>query len=254
MISDGRITDAVVLLAGAGSRLATARGPVPKPLVPVLGRPLISYVLNALEAVGVHTIHAVVGANAEEVALGIEECLPARLMLNRIDNREWRRQNGISLLAAATAVDRPFLLAMGDHLFETSILRRLIAHGNRSHVTLAVDRKISHIFDLTDAMKVRTVDDSVAAIAKDLSAFDAIDTGLFVCPPEVFDYLESAKSHGDCSLADGLRLMAQERKVDAMDIGDAWWQDVDTPAMLQCAEQNLPESLRVTLDAPVVGG
>jgi hypothetical protein len=48
--------------------------------------------------------------------------------------------------------------------------------------------------------------------------------------------------------------MAADGKVDAMDIGDAWWQDVDTPAMLDRAEENLPESLRVTLDAPVVGG
>lgn len=254
MISDGPITDAVVLLAGAGSRLATARGSVPKPLVPVLGRPLISYVLKALEAVGVHTIHAVVGANAEEVMFGVEECLPARLMLNRIDNREWRRQNGISVLAAAAELDRPFLLAMGDHLFETSILRRLIAHANREKVTVAVDRKISAIFDLPDAMKVRTAGTSVVTIAKDLSDFDAIDTGLFVCSPEIFDYLERAKSHGDCSLADGLRLMGADGKVDAMDIGEAWWQDVDTPAMLERAEHNLPESLRVTLDAPAVGG
>jgi len=56
---------------------------------------------------------------------------------------------------------------------------------------------------------------------------------------EIFEYLDRAKQSGDCSLADGVRLMAADNKVRAIDIGDAWWQDVDTPEMLQCAEKKL---------------
>ena len=60
---------------------------------------------------------------------------------------------------------------------------------------------------------------------------------------EIFDYLERAKSGSrgsDCSLADGVRLMAGDDKVRAIDIGDAWWQDVDTPQMLQiCRETDV---------------
>jgi NDP-sugar pyrophosphorylase family protein len=70
---------------------------------------------------------------------------------------------------------------------------------------------------------------------------DAIDTGLFVCPPEIFAYLEQAKSiHGrsDCSLADGMELMAVDDKVRGIDIGDARWHDIDTRRMLQHAEQD----------------
>ena len=108
-------------------------------------------------------------------------------------------------------------------------------------LNLAVDRKIDSIFDLDDAMKVQTQGDRVAAIGKNLRKYDAIDTGLFVCPPEMFAYLERAKENGDCSLADSVRLMAADGKVRAIDIGNAWWQDIDTTEMLQHAEKHMAE-------------
>lgn len=239
----GNIHDAVILLAGAGSRLTSA-GATPKPLVPVLGTPLIAYVLHALDSAGVRTIHGVVGANADDVVRGVAERLPARMSFNRIDNPNWELQNGVSLLCAAPSVDGPFLLAMGDHLFDPAILRQLMDQADPDRLNLAVDPKIDCIFDLADAMKVRTRGGAIVAISKTLMPFDAIDTGLFLCSREIFDYLERAKANGDCSLADGVQLMASDGKAAAVDIGDAWWQDVDTPAMLQRAEEELPDSLR----------
>jgi choline kinase len=91
-------------------------------------------------------------------------------------------------------------------------------------------------------MKVQTQGSQVRAIGKHLTDYDAIDTGLFVSPREIFNYLEEARSRnpvGDCSLADGIRLMAGSGKVRAIDIGDSWWQDVDTPQMLFHAEEKL---------------
>ena len=86
-------------------------------------------------------------------------------------------------------------------------------------------------------MKVQTRDDNlIDAIGKKLENYNAIDTGIFLCPETVFDYLRRALNGGDCSLADGVRLMAAEGKALAIDIGEAWWQDVDTPEMLAQAE------------------
>jgi len=100
---------------------------------------------------------------------------------------------------------------------------------------------------LEDAMKVRTRGNRVTDIGKKLRDYDAIDIGLFVCPLEMFAYFERAKSRSgrnDCSLADGVRLMAADDKVRAIDIGGAWWQDVDTPEMLQHAERQMAEGMR----------
>lgn len=231
------ITEAVILMAGTGSRLRGPVNSVAKPLIPIAGRPLISYAIESFDKVGVKTLYAVVGPNGEELADAVAPLLPSHMQLRAIPNPNWQKQNGISVLTAAGKVRAPFFLAMGDHLFESSILNRLLEQADLGRLNLAVDRKIDSIFDLEDAMKVQTKDGFVSAIGKNLSSYDAIDTGIFLCPEILFDYLGRARREGDCSLADGVRLMAGDGKVRVIDIDDAWWQDVDTPAMLARAEQ-----------------
>jgi bifunctional UDP-N-acetylglucosamine pyrophosphorylase / glucosamine-1-phosphate N-acetyltransferase len=60
---------AIVLAAGKGTRM---RSDLPKVLMPVCGRPMIDYVLDALTAGGVDRIIAVVGYRAELVRAAID--------------------------------------------------------------------------------------------------------------------------------------------------------------------------------------
>jgi 1L-myo-inositol 1-phosphate cytidylyltransferase len=237
------ITDAVILMAGTGSRLRGSKETIAKPLIPIAGRPLISYAIDSFDRAGVRTIHAVVGPKGEELAAAVTPLLPPHMQFRAIPNPNWQKQNGVSVLAAAGNVRAPFFLAMGDHLFEPSILDQLIARADLDKLNLAIDRKIDSIFDLDDAMKIRTEGNRIVAIGKKLEDFNAIDTGIFVCPESIFEYLRRVLKDGDCSLADGVRLMAEEGNARAVDIGEAWWQDVDTPEMLTRAEQEVARRL-----------
>ena len=246
------ISEAVILMAGEGSRLRQGYGgqarprasdkTILKPFVPVLRRPLISYSLDALIGAGIKTVNFVVGYESERVIAQLKQLFPSDLNAFFIENPDWQKQNGVSVLAAANRITSPFLLTMSDHLFDTTIVDRLIESADPDLLNVAVDRKLHSIFDLEDAMKVQTRGNRIIGIGKDLRNYDAIDTGLFVCPLEIFDYLERAKSGSgvsDCSLADGVRIMAADDKVRAIDIGTAWWQDVDTLQMLQHAEKEM---------------
>ena len=236
------VTDAVVLMAGIGSRLRASGELLPKPLVPILGRPLISYIAESLEKAGVQTLHAIVGANSDSLVESLPPLLPATMQLNPIRNPDWQKQNGLSVLCASDHIAEPFLLMMGDHLFDQAILSLVLERSTPGCLNLAVDKKLETIFDIDDAMKVQTSGHHVVTLGKNLEMYDAIDTGIFLCPNELFDYLRRAQSRSrgsDCSLADGVRLMASEGKVRAIDIGPAWWQDVDTPEMRAHAEENL---------------
>jgi 1L-myo-inositol 1-phosphate cytidylyltransferase len=85
---------------------------------------------------------------------------------------------------------------------------------------------------MDDATKVRTISDYIIDIGKQLTRYDAVDTGMFLCTPGIFSALDQATEDGNCSLSDGMRILAASRKLRAFDIGDRVWQDVDTPEML----------------------
>lgn len=238
-------SEAVILMAGEGSRLRGANKAFLKPFVPVLGRPLISYTLDTLIHAGIKTLNFVVGYESERMITQVKQLIPSNLSVAFIENCDWQKQNGVSLLTAADRVAGPFLLTMSDHLFDDGLVDRLLDSFDSDFLNVAVDRKLHSIFDLDDAMKVQTRGNRIVDIGKKLRDFDAIDIGLFVCPLEIFDYFERAKSRSgrnDCSLADGVRLMAGDDKVRAIDIGDGWWQDVDTPSMLRHAERKMSAS------------
>ena len=241
------VSAAVILMAGSGSRLRRSGETSPKPLVDLGGRALISYTFDILVKAGIKTIYAVTGFESAALRSGIAPLIPDGIDLNWIENPSWQKQNGVSLLAAESNVKRPFVLTMGDHIFEPKIVDLLIQRAHPKTLNVAVDRKLGTIVDPDDAMKVRTEGHRLVTIGKNLEDYDAIDIGLFVCPLEIFSYLEQAKRDGDCSLADGVRSMAADGKVRAIEIGNAWWQDVDSTETLQHARQliaNYDTSLR----------
>ena len=233
------ISEAVILMAGEGSRLRGNEKTFLKPLVPVLGHPLICYTIDALIHAGIKRANFIVGYQSNRMIAAVRQLIPPGIEACFIENPDWQKQNGISLLAAAGNVGSPFLLTMSDHLFDQSIVDLLLRNAVLDQLSLALDRKLDSIFDVDDAMKVQTEGDRIRKIGKHLTVYDGIDMGLFVCPLDIFDYLERVKRDGDCSLADGVRLMASEDKARAVDVGDAWWQDIDTIAMLASAETQL---------------
>src|SRR5256886_7343435 len=103
------ISDAVILMAGSGSRLRGSDGTFLKPLVPVLGRPLICYAIDALIHAGIKKAHFITGYQSSRMIAAVKPLIPSELEACFIENRDWQKQNGISLLAAASHITSPFL-------------------------------------------------------------------------------------------------------------------------------------------------
>jgi choline kinase len=224
------VKECLILAAGNGSRIASLSGHVPKPLVPLCGAPLLEHIVLSSHTAGIEKFVIVVGYRANAIRRWIAERSFGDISITLVENSDYHKANGVSALAAKDELKNPFLLLMADHIFEPKTAKRILRQPLRAdEVILGVDYNVNHIFDLDDATKVKIQEDHIVDIGKDLVQYDALDTGMFLCSPILFDKLECAKKNGNCSLSDGMRQLCRERKLKAFDVGGGRWQDVDTP-------------------------
>jgi dTDP-glucose pyrophosphorylase len=133
MSGDGDVLG-VILAAGKGTRLMPFSARHPKPLLPVLDRPLIEHQLEALRAIGVRRVIVVIGHLGAEIV----RCLGdgSRLGVS-IEYVEQEATLGIAHALARVEpwVDRPVMVLLGDIFFVHDGLERMLevlaegAHG-----------------------------------------------------------------------------------------------------------------------------
>jgi 1L-myo-inositol 1-phosphate cytidylyltransferase len=233
----------LILAAGLGSRLRGISDS--KPLTPVGGVPLIQHVILRAAMGGATRILVVTGHEADRLEAfltGLQTRFALPIGWERVE--DWTRPNGYSVLAGASALHGDYLLSMSDHLFDPEIVTRLLTQ-RASGVTLAVDRRLSGpLLDIDDATKVEVAADGrIVRIGKALAAYNAIDTGLFLATPALADSIRAAiDAGGSGSLSEGVQRLADAGRASTVDIGDARWIDIDSPAMLALAESLVRDS------------
>jgi 1L-myo-inositol 1-phosphate cytidylyltransferase len=200
---------------------------------------LLERVITRARSAGVERFFVVSGYRGEELRAALDvfsarEAIP----IVHVSNDEWQRGNGVSVLKARPFLDGPFLLSMCDHLVDPDILRDLIASTlEPDTVTLAVDFNVAgSINDLDDVTRVMCSNGRIVHIGKVIREFNAIDTGVFLCTPVIFDALEVSQAAGDDSISGAMNVLAREDRARIFDIQGRLWLDVDDPATLDKAE------------------
>ncbi len=239
--SEARTVQTLIIAAGRGRRFGAATESRPKPLVEVGGVPLIGRILASARLAGLHDFTVVTGYQAgvlEEFLRGFAKRQGVNIRF--LQNGQWARANGISVLRAKTHVQEPFVLLMGDHFFDPRIVRRLLSSPlSPGRCRLAVDFHPERFVDLADATKVALQGERITDIGKTIPNYQAVDTGIFLCSEVIFDALEAAISEKKEGLSDAIRFLARRRRMEAVDIGDLFWMDIDNEASRLLADKHL---------------
>ncbi len=246
---------AIILAAGTGSRLAAGNG-VPKPLRPIASVPLLVRVLRTLQSEGIREAVVVLGHRGALLREALLHEPSLALELEFVENTEYEKKNGVSLVAAKRYVTEGCLLTMADHLYSPEVVRRLRSFNlPQGSAVLAVDHEPERCFDIDDATKVWLDQGRIVDIGKEIQRYNAIDTGVFRVGPALVEELERVLARtGDCSLSEGVAALAAQRRMCACGIGDARWIDVDTPEAAQRAEAMLHVFGDALGDEPAGGG
>ncbi len=241
---------ALILAAGQGRR--QRENGDSKPLIPLLGLSFVERVILTAKKSGIKEFLIVTGYNAGKVRKHLKKGNKLGVKIDYVYNAEWRKGNGVSVLKAKDYIQEPFILLMADHLFDDKILFELQQQTIKDDTCiLCVDKNHHKYLDLEDATKVFMEDGQIKDIGKQLNNYNGIDTGIFLCTPVIFDALEQSINGGDESLAAGMKILANRRKMKGFDISDRYWLDVDDGSALKNAKSMLIQQLRKNTDGPI---
>jgi choline kinase len=137
-------TKAIVIAAGRGKRLEHNTDEVPKCLVPVGGRPMLRWQIDAFRAHGVRDIVIIRGYLGDVLAARAGELGDVNVRF--VDNPNWQDNNILlSLACAMHELDGPVLLTYSDIVYTPEVVRRLMA--SPGDVALIIDREFATIYE-----------------------------------------------------------------------------------------------------------
>ena len=241
---------ALIIAASQGKRLRPIGDT--KPLVTLLGLGLIERVILTAKKSGIKEFCIVTGYNGEKIREQLSDGKKYGVNIQYVQNDSWTRGNAISILSARDHFKESFVLLMADHNYDHRILNELLKTKiGKDECILCVDRNPGDHLNIDDATKVKTIDHRIDLIGKDLSDYNCIDTGIFICNPVIFDVLDQSISQGDEGLSGGIKILAQRHKMRYMELGDNFWIDVDDKTDRRNAELLICNKLKKDTDGPV---
>jgi L-glutamine-phosphate cytidylyltransferase len=156
---------AIILSAGQGKRLLPLTAEMPKCLLPIHGKTLLEWQIDALRECGVDQIVVVTGYHSEKVDEVLIRSSGQERVRTLYNSAYAVTDNMVSCWAARQEMKEDFIILNGDTLFEAAVLKRLLASSDKP-VTVVVDHK--ELYDADD-MKVEMEGARLVRIGKDIA-------------------------------------------------------------------------------------
>jgi len=242
---------AVIMAGGEGTRLRPVGIPLPKPMMPLLGRPVMEHIVCLLRHWGFREICATVRYMPQTIMDYFEDGGRFGVHMEyRVESRPLGTAGGVrACLDFAGGED--FLVISGDAACDFDLGKLVQAHRAAAPAaSLAVTRcptPLQYGLVLTDA-----ADRVVRFIEKpDWSRVvtDRVNTGIYIVSPGIFD---SVPPDTACDFGKELfpRLLAQGADLRAVPM-EGYWCDIGTPdAYYRCNLDALAGKLRLLTPAP----
>jgi len=132
---------AIILAAGKSTRLRPLTNEIPKTLLKVNNKPIISHILDSLDQNSVKNVIICVGYRASQI---IEYCKSTYPKMNIffVENKDYSNTNNMySLYLARKYFDDDLILFNGDCIHDPTIIKEMI---KQQKTTMAVDTKSYH--------------------------------------------------------------------------------------------------------------
>jgi dTDP-glucose pyrophosphorylase len=230
-MANSSIRRAVLLAAGRGTRMGSITEQLPKPMLPVQGRPMLDHILERMSKAGITEFCVVVGYRHAEIESHFKHSP------HKIDFLLQDPVNGTgsaALLARSFTDDDPFLLSYGDILCDPSDYTRCMA-TLEAHAAASAVIAVREVDDPWQGAAVYELAGRVKRIVekppKGTSVTRWNSAGFYLFQPAVYRYLEriAPSPRGELELTSALEAMLEDRLDLRISPVTGQWRDVGRP-------------------------
>ena len=211
----------VILAAGQGTRLRPLSDSIPKPMLPVAGRPIAAHVADAAVAGGADELIFVTGYMGEIVEEHFGETY--RDVPVSYATQEEQLGTAHAVAAAREHIDEEFAVLNGDNLYDPESIVKLFADGPGIGVYQVEDPSNYGVLS-TEGDRVTDIVEKPADPPTNLA-----NAGVYLFPADARAHLDVPMSErGEHELTDVLARVIEEHDVNPveldrwMDVGRAW--------------------------------
>lgn len=216
---------AVVMAGGFGTRLRPLTDTVPKPMLPVGGRPMLFIVLDQILNEGFKRVWVTLHYRAEDIASALNEVPRYREHVECvIEEKPLGTAGGLTLLPERPV--SPFLVMNADLLCEVPLAELRRFHQREGNVATLATRE-DH-YEVPFGV-VETEGTRITTLREKPRLSYRINTGVYILSPAVLDRLQPDQAMPMTTLLD--RLMAEGGRIGSFPVHERWL-DIGTPNTL----------------------
>lgn len=231
----------VILAAGEGTRLRPRTDEIPKPLVEVGGRPLLTHCLETLRELGIDEAVIVVGYKGDR----IRERYGERFRGLDISYAHQPERDGLAhaVLAARDHVDSDFVVLNGDNIYAGNLGAAIDRHTTTdADITFPVETvpraaaKRGAVCELDEDGRVTGLVEKPAEPPS-----TTVPTAFYVLPPEILSACRIVRpsSRGEYELPDAIDLLIHAGySVETVPF-EGWKVNINTEGDIERAERKL---------------
>lgn len=177
---------AFILCGGKGTRLRPYTYKMPKPMLPIGGKPILQHIIEHLKSSGITDITLFVGYLRQDIKDYFGDGKKFGVSISYVEEEEERGTAGALLYAKKPK--ETFLVTMGDHLTDLNFKDMLAAHRKSGcPATIAVQDYHTRIeYGVIKTKK----DGKVEEFQEKPLLSHKINTGIYVLEPEVFSVIK----------------------------------------------------------------
>jgi len=246
---------AVILCAGEGTRMRPLTDSQPKHLIPIANRPVIEWIFDTILSSGISDVAIVVSPGTESVFRGaLGDGRRFGVDLTYIVQNEPKGLAHAVACAEGYAAGEPFLLYLGDNLFELGV-RGLVEvfHGEDCSAAISLVR----VEDPRRFGVARLEEGRVTQLVEkpERPPSNLAVAGAYVFDAHIFEAIGSIRpsARGELEITDAIQALIDDRLPVLPHEVEGWWKDVGRPRDMLIANELLVEQLKPSIIGSVDG-